>query len=451
MQIDHRSGDSFGSTAYVAGIVLVLLLPLLTAGCLDPCNSCSTPTATGPGTFSQTGALSEERAFASSAPLPDGTVLIAGGGRIPGYLTRAQIFDPAATATPSEFKADAELENARANHTATLLDNGHVLIAGGDNGVEALNSCEIYHPSSTGMGSFVDAASMFATRTHHTATLLKDGKVLIAGGSPAVAQGALNTAELFDTKTGNFTGVFEALLSARTEHTATLLEDGTVLLVGGTDQNGTALASAEIFDPHTQTFAPTNGISNTARFDHTATLIKCKNCGLDGDDDRRWRQQCATKPCGCGTIHPSDKSFHAQSAMVSARALHTAIDLDDGSVLIAGGVNGNTGNLNSAEIFDANPTSMTFGSFVPVGNMKDARSGAAAAEVQIGGAAQILVTFGGDAASTVAYSSRLASTAQYDPASMTFIAGPPSPTECATDQLIPQDVRSPVRPIPQLF
>ena len=120
------------------GLTINLLLTLFATGCLDPCKDCSEPPTGGPGTFSKTGPLQEDRAFASSAILPNGNnVLVAGGGRLPGYLTRAMIFDPGSSAG---FDPDAELNAARANHTATLLQNGHVLVAGGDNGIDALNS-----------------------------------------------------------------------------------------------------------------------------------------------------------------------------------------------------------------------------------------------------------------------------------------------------------------------
>jgi hypothetical protein len=442
-------------------VVLELLLCLVCAGCLDPCSNCVTAPASGPGTFSQTGPLNQERAFASAALLPNQTsLLIAGGGRVPGYLTRAQIYDP--NASSAMFTPDAQLENARANHTATLLSDGHVLVTGGDNGIEALNSSEIYHPASGTSGSFVEAASMFATRTHQTATLLKDGRVLISGGSPAVAQvnvddsmgnlirtdvvpiGALNTAELFEPTTGNFVGVFDAMTSARTEHTATLLEDGTVLLVGGADQNGVALASAEIFDSHTMTFTPTAGTLSIARYDHTATLIQCgKGCDFDGDVLIVGGFNNASQTIAQAELYdPTHKSFIPQESLMTDRALHTAIDLDDGSVLIAGGIQNipSTGftNLTSAEIFEVSPNSMNAGSFVPAeNNLSAMRSGAAAVEIKLGGVSKILESFGGQADFNGAFFSSLPSSDLYDPASMTFSTGPASLPSCTVSSLNP--------------
>ncbi|HVN28743.1 MAG TPA: kelch repeat-containing protein [Candidatus Binataceae bacterium] len=439
-----------------------MLLLLLLAGCLDPCSNCVSTTATGPGTFSKTGPLKEERAFASAAGLPGGnTVLIAGGGRVPGYLTRAQILNPAAS--PMQFAADAELHQARANHGATLLQNGHVLVTGGDNGVEALNSSEIYVANGGSTGSFIEAASMVAPRTHHTATLLKDGRVLITGGSPAVGQeavidpmthqtvrtdavpvGALNTAELFGKNTGNFVGVFDAMTSARTEHTATLLKDGTVLIVGGADQNGVALASAEIFDPGSLTFTPTASPLSVARFDHTATLIRCgKGCDFDGDVLIAGGFTNSIETIAVAELYdPAFKSFHPVATMTAGRALHTAIELDDGSVLVAGGIENDASqsfvNLDSAEVFEVSPTSMNEGNFVPAANtMSAVRAGAAAIEVKLGGASKILETFGGEADFNAAFFSSLPSADFYDPASMSFSQGPASPPTCTVSSLNP--------------
>jgi len=402
-----------------------------------------------------TGPLAEERAFSSAAILPDGaSMLVTGGGRLPGYLTRAQIFDPAANPTAPVFVSDAELKDARANHTSSVLKNGHVLVCGGDNGLEALNSCEIYLPSQTGIGSFEDAASMFATRTHQTATPLKDGRIFIAGGSPSVAtkpgpndamgnpimdvvpHGALNTAEFFEPTTGNFVGVFDAMITARTEHTATLLDDGTVLLVGGADQNGTALASAEIFNPHTQTFTPTVGSLQFARFDHTATLMHCgKNCAIDGQVLIAGGFNNGSQSIQSAELYkPSDKSFHTLPSMMTApRAIQSAFELDNLGVLIAGGVDNDPSNtfvnLNSAELFDLNPSSPTFETFVSTNNMIDiGRAGAAAAEVSIKGNPQVLITFGGEADFNGAFLGSLPSSAQFDPTSLMFSTGPASPS-----------------------
>jgi hypothetical protein len=166
--------------------------------------------------------------------LSDGKVLVAGGTLFLNILDRvtatAELYDPA-TGT---FSPTGSMTTPRQDFTATLLPNGKVLVAGGfDNSGRALATAELYDPAS---GTFTLTGSMAAPRTGHTATLLPNGKVLVAGGF---------TAELYDPATGtfSFTG---GLATARTGHTATLLQSGQVLVIGGAGSSG-ILASAEIY------------------------------------------------------------------------------------------------------------------------------------------------------------------------------------------------------------
>ena len=107
--------------------------------------------------------------------LPNGKVLVAGGYNGSGYLTSAELYDPAS----GSWTATGSLNTARGNHTATLLPNGKVLVAGGYNGGGYLTSAELYDPAS---GSWTATGSLNTARYDHTATLLPNGKVLVAGG-----------------------------------------------------------------------------------------------------------------------------------------------------------------------------------------------------------------------------------------------------------------------------
>jgi len=226
-------------------------------------------------TSSATGSMQTARYGHTATLLSNGKVLVTGGTDVNGNsLATAELYDPAS----GTFSPTGSMEAARYGHTATLLSNGKVLVTGGYYFVVAsdtsgtLTTAELYDPAS---GTFSATGSMETARGGHTATLLNAGKVLVAGGADT------STTELFDPTAGTFsaTGATEI---ARTEHTATLLPDGTVLVAGGEDPNfGNGLALAELYDPSVGTFAGTGGMEIT-RVGPTATLLNNGNVLVTG-------------------------------------------------------------------------------------------------------------------------------------------------------------------------
>lgn len=231
------------------------------------------------GTWSDTGAMLTARDGNTVTLLDDGKVLVAGGvSRGGDYLTTAELYDPGTgTWTPT-----GTMSTGRAVHTATMLTNGTVLVAGGWSDTQGyLSSAELFSPVS---GTWSATGTMGMGRYHHTATLLPGGNVLVAGGENGVAgPGALDTAELYDSATGTWSATGN-LLWPTSGHTATMLPDGRVLLAGGGIPD---TAGAEVYDPATQNWSAVQSMS-TGRYYHTTTLLtdgRVLVAGGHGDGD----------------------------------------------------------------------------------------------------------------------------------------------------------------------
>jgi hypothetical protein len=288
------------------------------------------------------GSMTTVRYQHTATLLQDGTVLLAGA---PG-LSTAEKYDPGTGKfTPITGKMSID----RDSHTATLLNTGKVLITGGTdvyNNNTALATAELFD-SGTGMFTLT-ANNMSVARTGHNATLLADGKVVITGGNTL-------TAELFDPTTGMFTPTTGKMLTARSEDTATLLPNGKVLITGGLAANA-ALATAELYDPTTQTFSATTGGMTVARNFHTATLLTTgPNSGkvlVAGGN---------AKNAVAELYDPAIGTFSTTGTMLSTRQRQTATLLSDGTVLMAGGseLDGNVDILAASEIFDPNTGTFT--------------------------------------------------------------------------------------------
>src|SRR5687767_12125386 len=151
------------------------------------------------------------------------------------------------------------MKTNRANHTATLLTNGKVLIAGGWVDINRLTATtELYDPAN---GIFTSSGEMMASRSHHTATLLPDGKVLITGGLPAT-----NSAEIYDPYTGTFARTGQMVSDHQCQQ-AHLLANGRVLVAGGTGPGHKP--GAELYDSSSGTFAATAPyVNNYSGFNH---------------------------------------------------------------------------------------------------------------------------------------------------------------------------------------
>ena len=279
---------------------------------------------------------------------------------------RAQVATDKATSQPNvifdgTLNTTQRMAAQRASHTATLLNNGKVLIAGGFVGEEnSLASAEIFDTTAKG---FSQAENMRVARSSHTATLLPNGKILIAGGFNG---NYLDSAEIYDPTTGKFT-LTPKMTSARSNHVAVLLNNGKVLLAGGVGTGWTFLASAEIYDPTSNSFTAT-GAMTTPRESHTVTLLKDGQILITGG--HQGRRSAITIYSSCEIYNPTNGTFASTGNLTVKRHKHDAVLLADGRVLIVGGSDerDGAGAYRNAEIF--NPTNKTFAA---VGNMNASR------------------------------------------------------------------------------
>jgi N-acetylneuraminic acid mutarotase len=220
-------------------------------------------------TWSATGSMTTARDLPTAVLLPDGKVLVAGGlgrGTSPASSNSAEIYDPG-TGT---WSAAGTMTVERGGHTATLLGNGKVLVAGGTTGsfmnpvVHA--SSELYEPAT---GAWSASGSFATARAFHKAVTLASGRALIVGGGNVVST-SYGATDLHDNATGLWTGT-GSLATPRSSHTATLLPNGRVLVAGGLGVAGT-LASVEIYDPATGTWSA--GVNlRVGRLNHAAVLL----------------------------------------------------------------------------------------------------------------------------------------------------------------------------------
>lgn len=283
------------------------------------------------GRFTDAGNMNSKRAGHSATLLPNGKVLIAGGAYSKNdweTLSSAELYDPAT----GRFTQTDSLKTARMGHEATLLADGRALITGGTSAsrdARCLASAELYDP---GTGVFIEAGNMSEPRIDHTATLLPNGKVLVTGGYAMrnSSGGLTSSAELYDPATKNFSPV-AGMNFHRYKHSAVLLGDGKVLIAGGIASypDKPRDTTAELFDPATNRFFKTGAmILDRFKVKNAAVLLQNGKVLIAGGS---W---------GLEIYDPATCSFSFKPSQMMMRYYSTATLLPSGEVIIIGGYSG---------------------------------------------------------------------------------------------------------------
>jgi len=269
----------------------------------------------------------------------------------PFHVTARSVADPSQSATAAVVLTDGGFRMLntstlvpRIAHTATLLSNGKVLIAGGsecdanecstdfEGLTRGLSSAELFDPATE---IFSVTGPMSIARAGHTATLLNDGTVLVTGGMNP-GGGSDRTAEIYDPATGSFTRIGD-MAEGRVQHTASLLGDGRVLIAGGFegslyDFGLYSVQTAELYDPATQTFNPAGDMPKAAG-SHTASVLLDGTVLAAGGEGN----SCPDGTLGLAIFDLASKSFSAGMSLPKRRAGHSATTVNGGRVLFTGG------------------------------------------------------------------------------------------------------------------
>jgi N-acetylneuraminic acid mutarotase len=308
------------------------LLPdgqVLAVGGFDDTNAVATAELYAPATkaWSPAGAMGTGRYLHAATLLPNGKVLVSGGISVSTAVPTNELYDPAT----NTWSVAAPMIAPRFSHTATLLSNGKVLVSGGLNVSTAVATAELYDPATN---TWAATGSMATSRYFHTASAMPNGKVVVSGGFSSTD---VATAEQYDSATGTWAAA-GFMTFARRQHTAAVLADGKLLVSGGVnDANGKAtIASAELYDASTNSWSVVGSMAQP-RNRHTASLLSNGKVLVMGGVELG-ALGGETVLASAELYDPVSKTWSSAGAMSAPREKQTATLLANGQVLFSGGV-----------------------------------------------------------------------------------------------------------------
>jgi hypothetical protein len=276
-----------------------------------------------------------------AAQLGDGSLLIIGGDRGESVLSHTIVrYDPAT----ERFSDIGSLGSGRAFHSATVLANDRVLVAGGIVALTGFNASELIDARTGGVAL---TGALNQRRHDHAATRLIDGRVLVTGGwAQGGSSGPLASAEIWDPATGEFRLLPAPMVTARSGHTATLLADGRVLVAGGFSFAAN-YSYAEIFDPATETFTPVTGSQQEPRALHSAHRLADGSVLLLGGEN-------GTSTAATAAVlrfDPLRGVIEPVAALLAPRSVVASVLAADERVLLFGGYDVNLLPASNAEAY----------------------------------------------------------------------------------------------------
>jgi serine/threonine protein kinase/N-acetylneuraminic acid mutarotase len=345
--------------------------------------------------------LAQTRFGHTATLLQNGQLLVVGGLTADStYLASAELYDPAT----NQWTTLQPMARARANHTATLLQNGQVLVAAGQDGDDSfLGAAELFDPQSK---RWTSVDPMGSKRADHTATLLQNGKVLVVGGHNEAQYFA--TGELYDPAAKRWSPGGRMLSGVRKDHSAVLLANGRVLVVGGTDATS-ALASVELYDPAANAWSGAAGLATGRIAPTLSALPGGQILAVGGETFARIYNSIGVAAVEqVERYDPGADRWAGAAPLAQARVLHTATSLVDGRVLVTGGTDHYNAFYGAAELYDP-----AADRWAAVGSLNRARAGHTATLLKDG---QVLVAGGRDA------TGYLSNVDRYDPSTGHWLA-----------------------------